>query len=256
MKSNKGLFCLSLLVFLGLAQLAALAQWQPQSQSQRQQSIRARISGGGGSGKCTFEVTLDGAADVEIQGDQGWLRWVGGGGMSWRRLDCNQPLPRNPGNFQFRGIDGRGTQTLVRTPASNNGIAVIRLDDPQKGSETYTGDITWNGGDNDAGGWNGGGNRDDRDRGDWNRGGNSATYHGRLRIIQAQYGVGNRFADVTSRLNSEIQNGQLNLQVNNNTMGGDPARSKDKTLRVQYMYNGQRGQMVINEGDYLRLPRQ
>jgi hypothetical protein len=150
---------LRVLIFLGLSQFIAFAQVQ--YPPQRDQMIQARVSGGGGGGKCTFEVVIDGAADVMIRGDEGRLRWVGGGGMSWRRLDCNQPLPRNPNNFRFKGIDGRGSQSLLRSPNDNNGIAVIHLDDPKKGSEGYTGDIMWDGG-SDNGAWN------DRDRDRWN----------------------------------------------------------------------------------------
>ena len=49
------------------------------------------------------------------------------------------------------------------------------------------------------------------------------SYLSTLRINRAIYGNGNRSSDVTSRLNSQIQGGQLNLEVNNQTMGGDPA---------------------------------
>jgi hypothetical protein len=55
-------------------------------------------------------------------------------------------------------------------------------------------------------------------------------------------------------LQRQIQNGQLNLQVTNDTMGGDPAEGREKTLTVQHTFNGRTGQVVINEGDYLRLP--
>lgn len=78
---------------------------------------------------------------------------------------------------------------------------------------------------------------------------------GQLQILRALYGAGNRFLDVTARLNSQIQGGQLNLQVTNATMGVDPSPNQSKTLRIQYVYNGQQGQMEVNEGDYLRLPR-
>jgi len=80
------------------------------------------------------------------------------------------------------------------------------------------------------------------------------TSQNNLRINRATYGSGNRTFDVTSRLNSQIQNDQLNLQVNNESMGGDPAPGQDKTLNVQYALNGRAGQAVINEGDTLRLP--
>jgi hypothetical protein len=82
----------------------------------------------------------------------------------------------------------------------------------------------------------------------------SNSSQGALQINRATYGNGNRSYDVTSRLNSQIQADQLNLQVNNNTMGGDPAPNQSKTLTVQYAMNGQGNQVVINDGDMLRLP--
>ncbi len=82
----------------------------------------------------------------------------------------------------------------------------------------------------------------------------SASYQSRLQILHADYGSSSRFSDVTTRLNSQIQGDQLNLRVTNDTMGGDPAQGQDKTLRVQYAYNGRQGQMVVNEGGTLNLP--
>jgi hypothetical protein len=80
------------------------------------------------------------------------------------------------------------------------------------------------------------------------------AYQSSLQINRAIYGSGNRTSDVTARLNSQIQGDQLNLQVNNASMGGDPAPGQDKTLTVQYALNGQTSQVVVNEGDTLRLP--
>jgi hypothetical protein len=74
-----------------------------------------------------------------------------------------------------------------------------------------------------------------------------------LRIDRATYGAGYRTSDVTARLNSQIQNGQINEQVTNQSMGGDPAPQQAKNLTVQYTMNGQTDQVVINEGDTLRL---
>ncbi len=198
--------CFAFFVLLGLAQVSALAQSFP---PQRDQMINAQITGGGGSGKCTFEVYLDGAADVEIRGSEGRLRWVGGGGMQWKRLVCNQPLPRNPQNFQFHGVDGRGTQTLVKDPNSNNGVAVIRVDDPQRGSEGYTGDITWDGGSNNGGwnddnngGWNNGNN------GGWNNGNNNGNWNrspvGACQsAIRRQSGYGSNDLQFSNSVNSD-----------------------------------------------------
>lgn len=108
-------------------------------------TIRASISGEGGDGKCTFEVEVEGIAEVEIRGDQGYLRTVSGLPARWRRLVCNQPLPEVPTGFRFKGIDGRGSQRLIREPAGNQGVAVVQIEDPKNGSEGYTGDIIWEG---------------------------------------------------------------------------------------------------------------
>lgn len=117
--------------------------------SAQEDRIRANIRGGSGDGKCTFEVEIDEVAEVEIRGDQGYLRTISGSPARWRRLDCNQALPYSPNNFKFQGVDGRGRQELLRDPNSNQGVAVIRLEDPKQGREGYTGDIMWRGGSNE-----------------------------------------------------------------------------------------------------------
>lgn len=101
------------------------------------------LSGGDPNrGKCTVEVVVDGAAEVEIRGDNAVLRNLSGQPPQWRRFECNGPLPANPVNFRFAGVDGRGRQTLIRDPR-NGGVAVIRLEDRDNGSEGYTFDIFW-----------------------------------------------------------------------------------------------------------------
>ncbi len=134
-------------IFLAGTVLGLLLLAPAQSHAQ-DNTIRANIKGGGGDGKCTFEVEVDEVAEVEIHGDQGYLRTISGSPARWRRLDCNQALPASPNNFQFKGIDGRGRQDLIRDPNSNGGVAVIRIEDPKNGREGYTGDIMWRGGSN------------------------------------------------------------------------------------------------------------
>jgi hypothetical protein len=127
--------------------------------------------GGGSSdrGKCTIEVVVDGAADVEICGDQGVIKNISGRPAEWRRFECSASLPANPADFRFAGVDGRGRQQLVREPR-NGGVAVVRIEDPNGGSEGYTFDLMWGGGNNPApgtGGYNPGPTGDNRfpDRG-------------------------------------------------------------------------------------------
>ena len=97
-------------------------------------------------GKCTIEVVVDGTAEVEIRGDQGTIRNLAGRPAEWRRFECNAPLPRNPVGFRFAGVDGRGRQQLMRDPRKG-GVAVVRIEDSQGGSEGYTFDLFWGGGD-------------------------------------------------------------------------------------------------------------
>lgn len=131
-------------------------QWDSASST-----IRATIRGGSGErGKCTAEVEVDGVAEVGIRGDTGEIRTVSGQPAAWHRLECTAPLPANPADFRFRGIDGRGRQELIADPRTNRGLAVVRIEDPQGGREGYTFDIEWRGGSiwpsGGAGGWGGG----------------------------------------------------------------------------------------------------
>lgn len=108
-----------------------------------ERSFEAAITGRGGDGKCTIEVNVDDGAIVEISGSHGRLITTAGRPAEWRRFVCNQPLPSYPADFRFRGIDGRGSQTLLRDPMTNRGVAVIRIDDPRPGREGYTFDLEW-----------------------------------------------------------------------------------------------------------------
>lgn len=128
--------------FILLTGLSAFAQWGGE------QTRTANIRGGGRDGKCTIEVEVDDVAEVEIRGTVARLRTRAGQRATWRRFDCNQPMPTRPYDFRFKGIDGRGRQDLVRDP-SNGGVAVIRIEDRKGGREGYTFDVMWRGGSND-----------------------------------------------------------------------------------------------------------
>jgi hypothetical protein len=115
-------------------------------------SRRANITGGGGNGRCTIEVSVDHAAEVEVSGDLGLLTTIAGQPAGWRRFQCNAPLPSNPVDFRFIRINGRGTVRLVQDPRSTGGRAVININDPQGGRAGYTFDLQWRGGPG-GGGW-------------------------------------------------------------------------------------------------------
>jgi hypothetical protein len=107
---------------------------------------QANMVGGGSpnGGKCTIEVVVDGAAQVEIRGTTATLRDVNGQQPQWRRFECTGAMPANPANFHFQGIDGRGRQTLTRDPR-NGGVAAVEIQDSSSGAQAYTFDITWGG---------------------------------------------------------------------------------------------------------------
>ena len=75
-----------------------------------------------------------------------------------------------------------------------------------------------------------------------------------LKIVSAQYGSGTRVTDVTALLASRIAADRLVVLVENNNLGGDPARGADKVLNVVYEWNGQRYSASAKEGQTLRLP--
>jgi len=154
--------------FFAVATLAATSGIMSGQTYERRATIRG---GSPDRGKCTIEVVVDGAAEVEVRGDNAVLRNLSGRPPQWRRFECTGPLPGNPANFRFSGVDGRGRQTLIREPRNGSG-AVVRIEDPDNGSEGYTFDLTWSGGYPGGqavpaypGGQPGAERRDDRDRG-------------------------------------------------------------------------------------------
>ena len=105
---------------------------------------KAALVGVGSSneGRCTVQVIVDGAANVELRGDQAILRDVSGQAPIWQRFECTGVMPSSPASFRFIPTEGRGTQELVRDPR-NGGAAVVRIEDPEGGTGVYTFDVYW-----------------------------------------------------------------------------------------------------------------
>jgi hypothetical protein len=126
---------------------------------QQWDTFRGRITGGGGDrGKCVVEVAVDGTVEVEITAAEGRMRTLAGARGTWRNLECNIPMPGNPGDFKFNPTNGRGNQYLVRAPQDNRGVAIVRIEDEKGGSETYRFELEWRGGSGFGGGGFGNGN--------------------------------------------------------------------------------------------------
>jgi hypothetical protein len=89
---------------------------------------------------------------------------------------------------------------------------------------------------------------DDRPRGDRDRD------KGTLQILYAFYGVQRRTVNVTELLRSRVREGSLLLQVDNRSLGGDPAAGADKVLIVVYRFEGTEQAVAVGEGNTLSLP--
>jgi len=102
----------------------------------------------------------------------------------------------------------------------------------------------WGGGNWGQGGWNGG----------WD--GAQANGPGRrLTLISASYGTGKRQRDITARLRGYVQNNRLDLTVENEIAGFDPAPGDRKTLWLSYSVGGGKTQQIrVNERDRLSIP--
>jgi hypothetical protein len=75
-----------------------------------------------------------------------------------------------------------------------------------------------------------------------------------LRVLYAQYGANESYQDVTSRVNANMSNNQVQIEVSNETMGGDPLENVVKELEVRYTVDGVEYQKTFPEGDTAQLP--
>ena len=75
-----------------------------------------------------------------------------------------------------------------------------------------------------------------------------------LHINKAIYGKNGQGIDVTNHLRTLISNNTLNVKINNKNMGADPNVGADKSLKVEYTYQGRTSTKVLKEGDRLQLP--
>jgi len=204
-----------------------------------------------GVGQCDIRLRVDDEVVAALRGDMLEVRNIRGNGWRDEGCECNMPLPsREVQNFQFRGIDGRGSVDLIEAPSRRNGFrAVVRILDTKGGSEGYHYRLSWDA-KSGSGGW------DNNSRDDWGHDhGRDQSFHDELQIIDASYGVPGRYRTVTERVIKQMRNGHVSMIVTNNKMGGDPAPGQDKELVVHYRYRNSRIESVrVREGDFLNLP--
>jgi hypothetical protein len=117
-----------------------LLAWESLAPADIRQAV---ITGAGGNGMCTVEVTVDGSAEVDISADRGSLTTLSGRRAAWRRFECNTALPRDPADLRFVLVAGRGQAVLAREPRNNRGTATIRISDPKGGPASYVFNLLW-----------------------------------------------------------------------------------------------------------------
>jgi hypothetical protein len=73
-------------------------------------------------------------------------------------------------------------------------------------------------------------------------------------VVRADWGAGHRRQDVTSRVASMAQGGQLNFKVNTTNLGSDPAVGMKKDLRITCRdWRGKNSTYHYREGDFVNL---
>ncbi len=112
----------------------------------------------------------------------------------------------------------------------------------------------WGSGNWGQGGWTGGWGGSSH-AGSNNQGYRPGSGRGDLNIIYATYGASGRQRDITYRLRARVVNDRINVRVDNELAGGDPAPNTEKWLWVTYTVDSGAEQRVrINENQRLSLP--
>ena len=75
-----------------------------------------------------------------------------------------------------------------------------------------------------------------------------------LAIVKAEYGAVGQVTDVTDLLSKTVTGNQLDLDVTNQTMGGDPALGHPKSLRITYTLGGKTQHAEFGENATAQLP--
>lgn len=107
----------------------------------------------------------------------------------------------------------------------------------------------WSGGAWGQGGWRGGWGGERPGYADGYDQGRSG-----LQILRAEYGSDERRIDITYRLQQRVDQGRLNVRVDNDTAGDDPAERREKRLWITYSVDGREMSRVVKEGRVLTLP--
>ena len=81
-----------------------------------------------------------------------------------------------------------------------------------------------------------------------------ATIASGLQIVKGEYGYTGNFTDVTDSLQSQINNGSINIVVGFKAVGiPDPNPNKQKELKVEYTINGKKSADTFKDGQRFKV---
>jgi hypothetical protein len=111
-----------------------------------------------GRGECVIRLVVDGEVQVNVRGDDVYVRTISGREARDNGSVCTAPMPRNGGAISFEKREGRGEVQLLSQPSDRDDAVVVRINDPKAGDAPYSFRIAWqeNGGYRPGGGWTGG----------------------------------------------------------------------------------------------------
>ena len=99
---------------------------------------------GRAAGQFRWRGRVDGADYVQIRGGAVTIRHVEARNVTGQSYDLPSALPRYPVAIQLNKLRGRGRVELVEQPsAANNYTAVVLIQDPERGDDSYEFELTW-----------------------------------------------------------------------------------------------------------------
>jgi len=239
-------------VALAVTALPALAQYGRYSQ--------------GGQELFEWNGRVDREIQLVVRGNQVREERIGNTEPRGGRARTLSSMPRSDGQLNIQVVEGRGNVNVIQQPSRQNGYtAIVRIEDPQSGSDTYRLAAYWQ--DYSNGGYSNGevyrnGNGDvirgrDRDRDDRDdRGGDRGVYNGnggynpnagagRYGYPQSANTALHWSGNVDGELELRIQNGRVDYR---NISGNQPTNIRADRGNMSMPRNAANMMVVQNQG--------
>ncbi len=98
-----------------------------------------------GSGRLIWSGRVDGAIELEVRGNSVRERHLSGQPPYDVRANSGWSLPRRDVTVRVARLRGRGRVEVIAQPTARNGyVALIRINDSERGADDYEIEISWN----------------------------------------------------------------------------------------------------------------